>query len=86
MRRAATPGRIERYTFDSFTFTARRIAKGHRLRLAIGPADGPGVQKNYNSGGDVSDETARDARTVTVTLYHDDGHPSALFVPIAKGN
>ena len=72
MRRAATPGRIERYTFDSFTFTARRIAKGHRLRLAFGPADSPGNQKNYNSGGDVSDETAKDART--------------LHVPIAKAN
>ena len=80
----ATPGRIERYQFDSFTFAARRVAKAHRLRLVIGPADSPGAQKNYNSGGEVSDETAKDARTVTVTLYHDDAHRSALYLPVAK--
>ncbi len=55
----ATPGRIERYQFDSFTFAARRVAKAHRLRLVIGPADSPGAQKNYNSGGDVSDGEGR---------------------------
>ena len=27
------PGAVERYDFDHFTFAARRIAKGSRLRL-----------------------------------------------------
>ena len=31
----------------------------------------------------VADETGKDARTVTVSLYHDEQHPSTLFVPIA---
>ena len=40
-------------------------------------------EKNYNSGGVVADETGKDARTGTVSLYHDEQHPSTLFVPIA---
>ena len=40
-------------------------------------------EKNYNSGGVVAEETGKDARTVTVSLYHDAQHPSSLFVPIA---
>jgi putative CocE/NonD family hydrolase len=71
------------YTFDSFLWTARRIAKGSRLRLVIGPNDSIQVQKNYNSGKPVSDETLADARPVKVTLVHDARHPSALVVPLA---
>jgi len=33
------PGVIERYDFQHFNFTARRIAKGSRLRLVIGPVN-----------------------------------------------
>jgi putative CocE/NonD family hydrolase len=73
-----------RYDFSQFTFTSRVIAKGSRLRLVIGPIDSIFTQKNYNAGGDVSAESIRDARAVTVTLYHDNAHPSALYVPIGQ--
>lgn len=77
------PGAIERYDFDHFTFIARRLAKGSRLRLVIGPVNSRYWEKNYNSDGIVADESGKDARTVTVTLYHDAEHPSALYLPIA---
>lgn len=80
----AKPGVIEKYDFDHFTFIARRLAKGSRLRLVIGPVNAPDWEKNYNTDGVVADESGKDARTVTVALYHDSGHPSALFIPIAK--
>jgi hypothetical protein len=80
----AKPGRIERYDFDGFTFVARTLPKGHRLRLVIGPADSPYEEKNYNAGGIVSDESGKDARTVTVRLFHDAEQPSALYVPIGR--
>jgi putative CocE/NonD family hydrolase len=73
-----------RYEFDGFTFTSRMLRKGSRLRLVVGPINSVYSQKNYNSGGDVSSESMRDARTVTVKLYHDAAHPSALFVPIGQ--
>jgi putative CocE/NonD family hydrolase len=87
--REATPvksGAIERYDFDHFTFTTRRIPKGSRLRVAITPVNSLWLQKNYNSGGVVADESGKDARKVTVTLYHDASHPSALYVPIASAS
>jgi predicted acyl esterase len=39
-------------------------------------------EKNYNSGGVVADETAKDARTAHVAVYHDAEHPSALEIPV----
>jgi len=80
------PGAVERYDFERFTFTARRIAKGSRLRLVIAPINSLWSQKNYNSGGVVANESGKDARKATVTLYHDASHPSALYVPIAAGS
>jgi len=76
-------GRVERYDFERFTFAARRIQQGSRLRLVIAPMNSLYSEKNYNSGGVVADETGKDARTVNVTLYHDARHPSALYVPVA---
>jgi len=77
------PGAVERYDFDHFSFTARRVAKGSRLRLLIAPMNSVWSQKNYNSGGVVATESGKDARTVKVTLYHDAAHPSALYLPIS---
>lgn len=79
----AKPGAVERYDFARFAFIARRVAKGSRLRLVLGPMNSRYMEKNYNSGGDVAAETGKEARTVTVTLYHDSAHPSALNLPIA---
>ena len=60
------------------------LRQGSRLRLVIGPVSSMYSQKNFNSGGDVSAETMKDARTVTVKLYHDAAHPSALYVPLGQ--
>lgn len=73
-----------RYDFDRFFFVSRLIKKDHRLRLAIRPNHNLGWQKNYNSGKPVADETMSDARTVTVRLFHDAAHPSALSIPIGQ--
>jgi len=73
-----------RYDFRSFMFTARLIAKGHRLRLVVGPLNSIYWQKNYNSGGVVAEESITDARKVTVKLFHDQTYPSALHVPLGR--
>jgi uncharacterized protein len=77
-------GEILRYDFDRFTFISRLVRKGSRLRLVFAPINSIYVQKNYNSGGVVSDETMADARPVTVVLHHDAQRPSALYIPIAQ--
>lgn len=75
-----------RYDFERFTFIARRIARGHRLRLIIAPVgrllEATFAQKNFNAGGIVAEESAADGRAVTVTLFHDEGYPSALHIPL----
>lgn len=79
------PGEVLRYDFETFPFFSRLIQPHSRLRLVIRAPNTPHIQKNYNSGGDVSAETAADARTVTVTLCHDADHPSCLEIPVAAG-
>jgi len=63
---------------------SRRIERGSRLRLVVGPLNSIYFEKNYNSGGRVSAETLRDARVVTVTLFHDSLRPSSLEVPLGQ--
>lgn len=72
------------YDFDQFTFLARRIRAGCRLLCVVGPIQSIHAQKNYNSGGEVAEECARDARVVTVRLHHGENHPSRLFIPLAR--
>jgi len=77
-------GKTEKYVFDNFTFFARQIAKGSRLRLVVRSINSPGTEKNYNSGGVVAAETGKDARTAHITLTHDTEYPSALDLPVVK--
>ena len=77
-------GATEKYVFDNFTFFSRRIAKGSRLRLIVSSINSTGTEKNYNSGGVVAAETAKDAKTAHITLMHDAEHPSSLELPIVK--
>jgi len=79
-----TMGEINRYEFDGFTFFSRRIAQGSRLRLLITSPNSIHIQKNYNSGGVVADESGKDARTAHVTLYHAAEHVSYLELPLVK--
>ena len=43
-----------------------------------------GTEKNYNSGGVVALETAKDAKTAHVTLVHDAEHQSTLELPVVN--
>ena len=77
-----TPGEVNCYEFTGFRFFSRRIAKGSRLRLLVAAPNSIFSQKNYNSGGVVTEETAKDARTAHVRLHHDSDHPSRLELPL----
>lgn len=76
------------YTFDRFTFVSRLVKRGHRLRLVIAPigrlVDATFTQKNYNGGDVVAEESSAEGSPVTVRLYHNEEHSSALFVPIGQ--
>ena len=76
------PGEIVKCDFDPGLFVARRLMKGSRLRLVVYSPNSIFWQKNYNSGGAVADETAKDARTAHVKVYHDAQHASAIELPL----
>jgi hypothetical protein len=75
------PGAIERYDF-TFPFEARLMPRGSRLRLVVRSPNNIYWEKNYNSGGEVSRESGKDAHTAHLVLYHDAAHPSALALPV----
>ncbi|HEX7139999.1 MAG TPA: CocE/NonD family hydrolase [Vicinamibacterales bacterium] len=76
-----TPGTIDHYDF-TFPFHARVAPRGSRLRLVVRSPNTIYWEKNYNSGGEVASESAKDAHTAHVVLYHDAEHPSALDLPL----
>jgi predicted acyl esterase len=76
------PGEIVRCDFAPGLFVARKLAKGSRLRLVISSPNTPALQKNYNSGGVVAEETAKDARTAHIKVHHDTAHASAIELPL----
>jgi uncharacterized protein len=77
-------GEVNRYVFDDFPFFSRRIAKGSRLRLVISCLNSMNWEKNYNSGGVVAEESAKEARQAQVSLHHDEDHTSYLELPVIR--
>jgi uncharacterized protein len=76
------PGEVVRCDFNPGTFVARRLMKGSRLRLVVTAVNSISWQKNYCSGGVVAEETAKDARTCNVQVYHDAEHASMIQLPL----
>jgi uncharacterized protein len=76
------PGEILKCNFNPGLFVARRLMKGSRLRLIVTAVNSISWQKNYCSGGVVADETAKDARTCHVQVYHDAEHASTIQLPL----
>lgn len=74
----------EIYEFQNFTWFSRRLQKGSRIRLVLECPNSIQLEKNYNSGGDVAAETAKDAKTAHVMVLHDAEHPSELELPVTK--
>jgi predicted acyl esterase len=76
------PGEIVKCDFNPGLFVARKMVKGSRLRLVVTAVNSIFWQKNYCSGGVVADETAKDARTCHVQVYHDAQHASSIQLPL----
>lgn len=70
------------YRFDGFTFVSTLLRAGQRLRLIIGPNSSIHVQRNYNSGGTVAEESHADARSVRVSVHRGGELASRLFIPV----
>jgi putative CocE/NonD family hydrolase len=80
------PGEVNRYEFQSFNWFSRRLEKGSRLRLVFYSPNSRYWEKNYNSGGEVSAESRKDARTAHVTLHQGGDHASHLELPVVPSS
>ena len=78
------PGAINLYTFNTFSYFSRTIGRGSRLRLLLQTPNPITYSRNYNAGGNPIAESGRDARTATISVYHDAHHPSVLELPVVK--
>lgn len=74
------PDTVVELNFNGFSFFARELKAGSRLRMVVTSPNSPGLQKNWNSGGEVAKETAKDAKTAMVELHLGEDAPSALRV------
>jgi uncharacterized protein len=68
-------------TFNDFSFFSRIIAKGSRIRLALGFPVSPNWESNGHTGGRVSKEAAASARVATLRVLSGPDYPSALSLP-----
>ena len=76
------PNEIVEIPFE-FSWMARRIPAGARLRLTIAPLNSPNYQKNYNTGGRIGYERIEDARIAHIKIFHDAQRTSSLTLPLA---
>lgn len=80
--RLVKPGEVFFCKFNAPYITALTLEKGSRFILSINSLNTVYLQKNYNSGKDVSLETKRDAQKAEITVHHSSEKPSYIKIPI----
>jgi putative CocE/NonD family hydrolase len=76
-----TPGKDELIPFPPFSFFARSLAKGSRLRLIVTTGPYLGWQRNTNTGGDLATEPLSHGRVAHLTLMTGPGTGSEIDLP-----
>ena len=78
-----TPGQPELYRIDLGAI-GHRFKPGHRVRVEISSSAAPFYNPNQNTGNPIATDT--DWKTANQTVFHDDIRPSALLLPVYKGD
>ena len=78
------PGQVYSYVFKTPFLFVRKISSGSRLRLIIRNLNSPHYEKNFQSGGNIFEETAKTANAGTFVLYHNNINSSFLEIPVLK--
>lgn len=73
------PHQIYKYEIDVW-YTAQVFRAGHRIGVQIASAAFPKYDRNLNTGEDLATGTRMEI--ATQTIYHDNGHPSRIILPI----
>jgi len=64
--------------------TANVFLPGHRIRLEVSSSNFPRFDRNSNTCGVITSESARQFRTAVNRVFHDAAHPSHLILPIIE--
>jgi len=79
-----TPGQIYKYEFKTPYLFVRQLSKGSRIRLILRNLNSPHYQKNFQSGGIISEETAKNSKTGIFKFYHNAKYSSQLEIPLLR--
>ncbi|MGQ4618959.1 CocE/NonD family hydrolase [Nocardia sp. R7R-8] len=77
------PGKVYELTLD-LAITSNVFQPGHRIRLEVSSSDFPRYDRNTNTGGLISADTADQVVIATNRVLHGPAHPSRLVLPIIK--
>jgi len=64
--------------------TGNVFLPGHRIRLEVSSSNFPRFDRNSNTGGDITSETADQYQPAINGIFHDAEHPSRLILPIIE--
>jgi putative CocE/NonD family hydrolase len=64
--------------------TANVFLPGHRIRLEVSSSNFPRFDRNSNTGGEITSETADQYQPAINRIFHDAAHPSRLMLPIIE--
>ena len=62
--------------------TANVFRAGHCIRLDVSSSNFPRFDRNTNTGGTITSETAADLVPAVNRIFHDQAHPSHVILPI----
>lgn len=77
------PGKIYELTINLLA-TSNVFLPGHRIRLEVSSSNFPQYNRNSNTGGDISKETADEYRPAANKVFHEAKYPSSLILPIIE--
>lgn len=77
-------GTICKYEFKTTYLIVRQLSKGSRIRLILRNLNSPHYEKNFQSGGVISNENFLVAKSGVFKFYHNSAYPSRLEIPILR--
>jgi hypothetical protein len=77
------PGKVYELWLNLWA-TANVFLPGHRVRLEVSSSNFPRFDRNSNTGGEITRETADQYQPAINRIFHDAEHPSRLILPIIE--
>jgi putative CocE/NonD family hydrolase len=77
------PGQVYELSLD-LSVTSNVFVPGHRIRLEVSSSNFPRFDRNTNTGGAISGESAEQVMVAVNRVLHGPEHPSRLILPVIR--